>query len=152
MLDRLRATLTGLMGMLFIQVSSGVPLGPSNHPEMVARWHTHTVTFVLIVCLAFSSYAQNILPHQSNTPPTCGNCHVIADTFYECYHKTMSSTEPCDDAFCIENILITATCDFYPDGDPNRHLCSARQTSRMNLLPFRIFVYQRDALLLSRTN
>lgn len=95
-----------------------------------SRCHILAIACILISCFVFSSQAQDTLSRQpNNIPPTCGNCHIIADIFYECYHKTMLSTEPCDEVVCIENILTTATCDFFPEGDPNRHLCSAKQTN-----------------------
>jgi len=48
--------------------------------------------------------------------PRCENCHTVSMTFYECFHPEPDPPplEPCDQTHCIENVMMTASCDAFP--------------------------------------
>jgi len=47
--------------------------------------------------------------------PACENCSPKTTTFYECAHYTSNPAEPCDQTHCIEDAMMTASCDSFPD-------------------------------------
>jgi hypothetical protein len=58
--------------------------------------------------------------------PRCADCAPVNRTIYECWH--IKAGDPCSGAFCIENVLATASCKVYPDrkGDPDCDTAVAR--------------------------
>jgi len=45
--------------------------------------------------------------------PICDNCHTVSESVWECYHPYGAPNgAPCLTYQCIENIFITATCDY----------------------------------------
>lgn len=48
--------------------------------------------------------------------PLCHNCHILADTQYECGHGPNSVT--CETFICMKNVINTATCYRYPSTWP----------------------------------
>ncbi len=47
--------------------------------------------------------------------PACENCHAVSMTFYECGHFTPNPSEPCAQDTCIRDVLLTASCDNFPN-------------------------------------
>lgn len=84
---------------------------------------------VLTVAIAQQSTPQLILPREETVPlsPLCDNCRMVGDTIYECAHFTSDPSEPCNPSICIENLWISATCDYHPGGTIN--LCAAVNSS-----------------------
>lgn len=73
MVDRLRATLIGLMSLLFIQATSGDPPCPSNYPEMVGGCE------VALVVTAPNNPFQYILKQTDTDWGPLGVCMSLID-------------------------------------------------------------------------
>lgn len=81
------------------------------------------------VAVAQQSTPQRILPREETVPlsPICDNCRMVSGTIYECAHFTNDPSEPCNPSICIENVWISATCDYHHGGTIN--LCAAVSSS-----------------------
>ena len=71
--------------------------------------------------------------------PICDNCHSVISTLYECGHNaTDPNGAPCATNWCIENHLVSATCDYKGPDWP----CPKSRCNTTPVEPWACEVYQ----------